>query len=211
LSSHLDVDAGFHGALERDLGVRARRVQKGEDAEHLPLAVVVGARHGQRADAAAGEVGHLFFYFFCVVGFGLVEVVVSVGAEELESGVLSLGLADVGDRRRKTAARGVSSLLAALFAGRQTTEAQIALVSLLTFQSTRFCTSSLSISMSLASTLGAPFVHLNVRPVVESRIVPSVRLTVGSNGTNSTCSKWSLLFVVVSIGCWVVFGLILCN
>jgi len=61
-----------------------------------------------------------------------------------------------------------------------------------TFQSTRFCTSSLSTSTSLTMMLGAPLVHLNVLPVCVQRTVPSVRLTVGSNGIKSSCSKWSI-------------------
>jgi hypothetical protein len=56
---HLDVNAQLHGVLQGLLGVGARRVEEGEDAQHLPLALVVGLRDGEAADAAAAELHDL--------------------------------------------------------------------------------------------------------------------------------------------------------
>ena len=55
-SDHLDVDAELHGALNGHLGVRARGVEEGEDADHVEGPVTLGLGNAQAADAAPAEV-----------------------------------------------------------------------------------------------------------------------------------------------------------
>ena len=53
---HLDRDAHLPGGGDGRLGVVAWRVEQGQHAEELPVAVAVGSGHAERTKAAGGEV-----------------------------------------------------------------------------------------------------------------------------------------------------------
>mmetsp|Transcript_18575 Transcript_18575/g.29037 ORF Transcript_18575/g.29037 Transcript_18575/m.29037 type:complete len:442 (+) Transcript_18575:350-1675(+) len=56
---HLHLHAVLARVLDGLLGVRPRGVQEGQDAQHEPLALRVGARHRQGPDAPLGQLQHL--------------------------------------------------------------------------------------------------------------------------------------------------------